>query len=223
MLQEKMNKKMIIVLLLLYITVHIIYMKLVLQLFDMPMRLSASLQLVSYIVLGGVGIYLFWGKIKDGIRLWKEHPVRNMLFFMGAFILDVLLSNLALLPIMSLSPDYTSVNEHSVAGLQGLFPALLLVVSLGIMGPVTEEVVFRLLPAFFSEKKALRIVGIIVASIIFMLIHVNAFTPEEILYNLPMLVTGIVYGMITVISRNATIPILLHIMNNLPAVIMLLL
>lgn len=225
MLQQNMirNKKMTIALLLIYIAVHIVYIKLILRLFDIPMYLSVTLQTVSYIVLGSVGAFLFSNKIRDGIELWKEYPIKNVLFFFGAFVLDTLLSNLACIPIMLLNPNYESINEHSVAELQGKFPVLLLIISLGIMGPLTEEVVFRLIPAFFTEKKVSRTIGVIATSIIFMFIHVNGFTLEEFLYNLPMLVTGIIYGVATIISRNATIPILLHIMNNLPAIIMLLL
>ena len=94
-------------------------------------------------------------------------------------------------------------------------------IALGIMGPATEEVVFRLLPVCFLEKKKLQVIGIITTSILFMLIHVQAFTLEEFYYYLPMFVTGIIYGMVTVISRNATIPILLHILNNLPTLLLL--
>ena len=65
MLQQNMirDKKMLIGLLLLYIAVHIVYTKLVLRLFDMPMRLSVMLQMASYIVIGGVGVFLFSEKI----------------------------------------------------------------------------------------------------------------------------------------------------------------
>jgi len=47
----------------------------------------------------------------------------------------------------------------------------------------------------------------------------HAFTVEEILYNIPQFVTGLIYGIVMVLSRNVTIPILLHIMNNLPAMV----
>ncbi len=253
MLQQNMirDKKMLIGLLLLYIAVHIVYTKLVLRLFDMPMRLSVMLQMASYIVIGGVGVFLFSEKIREGIQVWKECWVKNILFLFGAFILDIFLSNIACLPIMLLNPEYESINEHSVAELHGQFPTWLLIIGLGIMGPVTEEVVFRLIPAFlcdrkvfvrgvrqmkmqsvfgsvgrrhfFMQEKMMQIIGIFVSAIIFMLIHINGFTPEEFLYNLPQFVAGMIYGTVMVFSRNATIPILLHIMNNLPAVMILLL
>lgn len=47
-----------------------------------------------------------------------------------------------------------------------------------------------------------------------MMIHVHAFTAAEFLYNLPHLATGLVYGFALYKSRNATIPVGLHVLNN---------
>ena len=115
--------------------------------------------------------------------------------------------------------EYQSLNEHSVTELQGKFPALLLIIALGIMGPVAEEAVFRLAPISLTEKKSKMMIVVLVTAVLFMLVHIHAFTVEEFLYNLPHFVTGLVYGIVMVMSRNVTIPILLHIMNNLPAMV----
>ena len=185
----------------------------------MPMQFSVMFQMISYIVLGSVGVVLFWNELKEGISLWKEHTGKTLCFFVVAYVLDILLSNLAFFPIMLLNPEYQSLNEHSVAELQGKFPALLLIIALGIMGPVTEEVIFRIAPISLTEKKGKRIIVVLVTAVLFMLVHMHAFTVEEFLYNLPHFVTGLVYGIVMVLSRNVTIPILLHIMNNLPGMV----
>ncbi len=122
---------------------------------------------------------------------------------------------------MHLNPEYQSLNEHSVAELQGKFPALLLIIALGIMGPVTEEVIFRVVPISLTEKKGKKIMIVLVTAILFMLMHMHAFTVEEFLYNIPQFVTGLIYGIVMVLSRNVTIPLLLHIMNNLPAIVVM--
>ena len=217
--QNKKGFKLFIILLLAYMAVHVLYTKILLRFIDMPMQFSVMLQMISYIVLGSVGMVLFWNELKEGISLWKEHIGKTLCFFVVAYVLDILLSNLAFFPIMYLNPDYQSLNEHSVAELQGKFPALLLIIALGIMGPVAEEVVFRLAPISLTEKKSKRIIVVLVTAVLFMLVHIHAFTVEEFLYNLPHFVTGLVYGIVMVLSRNVTIPILLHIMNNLPAII----
>ncbi len=218
--QNKKGFKLFIILLLVYMAVHVLYTKILLRFIDMPMQFSVMLQMISYIVLGSVGMVLFWNELKEGISLWKEHTVKTLSLFIVAYILDIFLSNLAFFPIMHLNPEYQSLNEHSVAELQGKFPALLLIIALGIMGPVTEEVIFRLAPISLTEKKSKRIIAVLVTAALFMLVHMHAFTVEEFLYNIPHFVTGLIYGIVMVLSRNVTIPILLHIMNKLPAVVL---
>ena len=217
--QNKKGFKLFIILLLAYMAVHVLYTKILLRFIDMPMQFSVMLQMISYIVLGSVGVVLFWNELEEGISLWKEHTGKTLCLFVVAYVLDILLSNLAFFPIMYLNPDYQSLNEHSVAELQGKFPALLFIIALGIMGPVAEEVVFRLAPISLTEKKSKRIIVVLVTAVLFMLVHMHAFTVEEFLYNIPHFVTGLVYGIVMVLSRNVTIPILLHIMNNLPAMV----
>ena len=218
--QNKKGFKLFIILLLAYMAVHVLYTKILLLFIDMPMQFSVMLQMISYIALGSVGAVLFWNELKEGISLWKEHTGKTLCLFVVAYVLDILLSNLAFFPIMYLNPDYQSLNEHSVAELQGKFPALLLIIALGIMGPVAEEVVFRLAPISLTEKKSKRIMVVLVTATLFMLIHMQAFTVEEFLYNIPQFVTGVIYGLVMVLSGNVTIPILLHLMNNLPAVVL---
>lgn len=217
--QNKKRFRLFLILLLAYMAVHVFYTKILLRFVDMPMRFSVMLQMISYIVLGSAGIVLFWNELKEGISLWNEHMGKTLCFLLAAYIADILLSQLASIPIMHLNPEYQSLNEHSVAELQGKFPALLLIIALGILGPVTEEAVFRLAPIGLAEKRGKKITAVLVTAALFMLVHIHAFTVEEFLYNLPHFVTGLVYGTVMVVSRNATIPILLHIMNNLPAVV----
>lgn len=183
--QNKKGFKLFIILLLAYMAVHVLYTKILLRFIDMPMRFSVMLQIISYIVLGSVGIALFWNELKEGISLWKEHTGKSLGLFLVAFILDILLSNLAFFPIMHLNPEYQSLNEHSVTALQGKFPTLLLIIAFGIMGPVTEEVVFRLAPISLTEKKSKMIIVVLVTAVLFMLVHIHACTVEEFLYNLP--------------------------------------
>lgn len=219
--QKQKGFKRFFILLPCYMAVHVFYTKILLRYVDMPMRFSVTLQMISYIVLGSIGTVLFWNELKAGLALWEEQTGKTICILLAAFVLDMLLSNLAALPMMQLDPDYQSLNEHSVAELQGKFPALLTIVALGIMGPVTEEVVFRLAPIGGAEKKSTKIVVIFAAAALFMLVHLHAFTVKEFLYNLPQFVTGLIYGTALVVSRNATIPVLLHVMNNLPALILM--
>lgn len=220
MKQKKKGFKVFLLLLLGYMLVFVFYTKILLRFKEMPMQFSVLLQLTAYLVLGGVGACLFWHDLKAGLALWQEHTGKNLCLLLGAFVLDMVLSNLAAVPGSLLYPNYEAMNEHSVAELVGKFPALLLIVSLGIMGPVTEEVIFRLAPIGLTGKKHQKIMMVFAAAALFMLVHMHAFTWEELLSNLPHFATGLVYGFALVISRNATLPVLLHMMNNLPAMLL---
>ena len=60
MLEEsKKGFKLFIILLLAYMPVHVLYTKILLRFIDMPMQLSVMIQMISYIVLGSVGVVLF--------------------------------------------------------------------------------------------------------------------------------------------------------------------
>ena len=217
--QKKKGFGAFLLLLMGYLLVFVFYTKIILRLRDMPMQFSVMLQLIAYLVLGGLGMYLYRDELKAGLALWEAHTGKTLCLLLAAFMLDMVLSNLAAVPGSLLYPNYEAMNEHSVAELVGRFPALLLIVSLGIMGPVTEEVIFRLAPIGLTGKKHQKILMVFAAAALFMLVHMHAFTMEELLSNLPHFATGLVYGFVLVISGNATLPVVLHMMNNLPAMV----
>ena len=219
-MQNKKGLKRFLILLAAYLPVHVVYTKIVLRFLEMPMPFSVMLQILSYLLLGSTGVVVFRDEWKAGIALWKEQTGKTLCLLLAAFVLDILLSNLAALPMMQLDPEYQSMNEHAVSELRGRFPALLLIVAFGVMGPITEEAVFRLAPMGLTEKKGQQLPVILGAAVLFMLVHLHAFTVKEVLSNLPHLATGLVYGLALLLSRNATLPVLLHMMNNLPAMVL---
>ena len=85
--QNKKGFKLFIILLLAYMAVHVLYKKIFLQFVDMPMQLSVMIQMISYIVLGSVGVVLFWNELKEGISLWKEHTGKTLCLFVVAYVL----------------------------------------------------------------------------------------------------------------------------------------
>ncbi len=56
-----------------------------------------------------------------------------------------------------------------------------------------------------------------------MVLHMHELTLQELLYNLGMFVTGIIYSVAFIKTKNATIPLLLHLLNNAPALMLMLL
>ncbi|MBR1391197.1 MAG: CPBP family intramembrane metalloprotease [Lachnospiraceae bacterium] len=184
--------------------------------------LSLWIQAINYMFLGIVGLIAFRDIIQEGIRQWRLSAVKNLLWLIGAFLADIILGTLASLPLAVFYPDYVSVNDSSVMDAAAILPFPILLIAFGILGPVTEEFMFRIIPV--EKGKRIHVVlRIIVSSFLFMAIHMHDITLQELLYNLGMFVTGIIYSVTLIQTKNATIPILIHVLNNAPALMLLLL
>lgn len=184
--------------------------------------LSLWIQSVNYIILGITGLIAFHDIIKEGINQWKVHAVKNFLWLMGAFIADIILSNLSALPLTMLYPNYISINDNSVAEAAAILPIPILFLAFGILGPVTEEFIFRIIP-IEKGKRIPVVIRIIIASLLFMILHMHELTLQELLYNLGMFITGTIYSIAFIKTKNATIPLLIHLLNNAPALLLMLL
>lgn len=177
---------------------------------------------ISYCLLGCVGVYLFRDRLRDGLIEWKSHPVKSLLWLVGGYIADTVLVTLAYLPQIALFPAYEGMNDSSVAAAMQFIPAPLFIIALGILGPVTEEVVFRFILVDRLKEKVPVALCVIVSSALFMLGHMHALSPQELLINLPIFVSAAVYCVIMLRSKNPTLTILLHVFGNTTALMMLL-
>ncbi len=183
--------------------------------------LSLWIQAINYMVLGTIGLITFHDMIKEGVNQWRVHTIKNFLWLMGAFVSDIILSNLSALPLTMLYPNYVSINDNSVAEAAAILPIPILFIAFGVLGPITEEFIFRIIPV----KKGKRIpivIRVIVVSLLFMVLHMHELTPQELLYNFGMFVTGIIYSVAYIKTENATIPLLIHLLNNAPALMLML-
>lgn len=178
--------------------------------------LSLWIQAISYTVLGITGSIVFRGTIKKGVEQWRIHTVKNFLWLMGAYAANIILSNLAYIPLEVFYPDYTSLNDNSAAEAAAILPIPILFIAFGILGPVTEEFIFRIIP-IEKGKRVPVVIRVIAASLLFMILHMHEPTLRELLYNLGMFVTGIIYSAAFIKTENVTIPILMHLLNNVPA------
>lgn len=183
--------------------------------------LSLWIQAINYIVLGTIGLIAFHGVIKEGVDQWRVHTVKNFLWLIGAFFADIILSNLSALPLTAFYPNYASINDNSVAEAAAILPIPILFLAFGILGPITEEFIFRIIP-IEKGKRVSVVIRIIAASLLFMIFHMHELTLQELLYNLGMFVTGIIYSAAFIKTENATIPLLLHLLNNAPALMLML-
>lgn len=179
---------------------------------------SGFIALCSYCVLGTLGIMLFRDLYAAGLREWKAHPLKNLGLLIGCF-LAVKISDIVVVPF-TMAMGYESMNQDNVALTINLFPALLTVLSLGILGPVTEETIFRFTMIVKGKEKFPVWLCIIVSSVLFMLLHTHAFTMFEVISCLPQLTTGLILAVLVVKCKNPTIPVLIHILNNVVAILL---
>lgn len=184
--------------------------------------LSLWIQAVNYMVLGTIGLIVFRDMIKESVNQWRVHTVKNVLWLMGASAADIILSNLSSLPLAVFCPNYTSINDNSVAEAAAILPGPILFIAFGISGPITEEFIFRIIPVE-KGKRIPVVIRVIAASLLFMMLHMHELTLQELLCNLGMLVTGIIYSAAFIKTKNATIPLLMHLLNNAPALMLMLL
>lgn len=216
---EKKNSLVIIVFLGIYAIVALLLPRLS---YFRHTYLSLWIQAINYMVLGTIGLIAFRSMIKEGVNQWRVHTAKNLLWLMGAFVANIILSNLSVLPLAILYPNYVSINDNSVAEAAAILPIPILFIAFGVLGPVTEEFIFRIIP-IETGKLIPVVVRVIIVSLLFMILHMHDLTLQEFLYNLGMFVTGIIYSVAFIKTKNATIPLLIHLLNNAPALMLMLL
>lgn len=141
---------------------------------DMQYEQRLAIVIVYYIISLITAIAVFWRKLKNDIKLFKENFGAYMKFVLpkyGLALLTLIIANMICLRITNQS---TSVNQASVNSLPLWFSVPLSI----IWAPIVEEMVFRGTIRRFIKND---IVFIIVSSILFGLIHV---TNEASLFNM---------------------------------------
>ena len=185
-------------------------------------RISAWIQLFSYCVFGVTGIILFKDLLKRGIREWKEHPMKNVLWIAGGYIAGKLLDIILYIPGMILFPDHYSINQNNVEILLQYMPAAFALIVIGVFGPCTEETIFRWILVEKGREKLPVVLCVIVSSLLFMFLHVHEASLPEIVSCLPIFGSALVYSISMLKTKNPTIPVILHMLNNSIGVIMIL-
>lgn len=142
--------------------------------------LSLWIQAVNYMVLGTIGLIAFRSIIKDGVNQWRIHTAKNFLWLIGAFAAEIILSNLSALPLAMLYPNYTSTNDNSLAEAAAILPFPILIIAFGILGPLTEEFIFRIIPIEKGNHIPV-VLRVIIVSLLFMILHIHELTLRELL------------------------------------------
>jgi membrane protease YdiL (CAAX protease family) len=176
------------------------------------------IQVVMYGLLGISGVFLFRHTFVIGFQNWKNAPLKNIFWLLGAYVGGIVLMQIASLPaymmgIEALQNDYNVLIAVQMMGI----PLSILII--GLAGPITEEVIYR---AFLLKKRKFPLwLCIILSSALFALAHMHELSVIEFISILPHFSTALVYGVLYVATENITLPLFIHVMNNTASVILL--
>ncbi len=174
--------------------------------------LSENALLISLTANLGValGFYLILG--------WRRQKWREVCNFRSiASKTDILLLTLAgvafnfimmLFYLMPFFQKHISSYNHSISGLVGEQHLVMVLLTVGLVGPVVEEIVFR--GIIFSElqKKVSPGLANLLQALLFGLVHVNLFQSTY------TFLLGFVLGGLCLVGRSLWFPIIVHIAFN---------
>lgn len=183
---------------------------------------SAVFQVVMYIILGAAALAISIPELKEAGRSWKEHPVKNMLWILGAFVLTQVIDNVLIIPYGLLYADREqSMNEGNIQAAAQQVTPVVFVIATAILGPIVEETVFRLILVLKGGSIVPKALAVAISSIAFGMIHMHAFTLPEMLYVLPHIGGGVLWSVLLLKQKNITQLYAIHILTNLPGIIYL--
>jgi len=183
---------------------------------------SAVFQAVMYIILGAAALAISIPELKEAGRSWKEHPVKNMLWILGAFVLTQVIDNVLIIPYGLLYADQAeTMNEGNIANAAQQVTPAVFVIALGVLGPIVEETVFRLILTYKGSTIVPKILAVTISSLAFGMIHMHAFTLPELLSVLPHIGGGVLWSVLLLKQKNITQLYVIHILTNLPGIIYL--
>lgn len=189
---------------------------------------ASSVQLAA-VVIGAVlfigTIALLWrnyrkGRAENSYRLtWKDFGIALLYWLAGRVIAIV-----GTLLNQVLTGRETSANDQAIreamGSLSDSLPFLFFfMVTIGILGPILEELVFRgFFKRYFFQKA--KWVGLLVTSSVFAVVHLNPLAPTVVEF---FMYVGLGVIMYHAYTRRGKLEdaILVHILNNLPIAIAL--
>ena len=180
-------------------------------------------------MLFAVGCVAFRHPLTHAFKQIAAHKRRAVLTLIAGGIASLAielvgsLTSSALLDFTGLS-GATLQNDSNIGSVIRMFPPIVIVIALGVLGPVVEEMVFRRLLIGLIGRVAPTWVAVVVSSILFGALHMSSFTLSEVLGVLPQAFFGLGLGLLYVrTDRNLLYPASIHCLNNLSAFLTLLL
>ena len=198
------------------------------------LRLGKSLPIYAEILLVALYLILVFLIFRSLWRHYQKHQLEEKKKFklsgkdIGfAFLFFFLARVAAIVGVylnLILSGNSQTSNDSAIQGLGGMmssqhiFFALLFVATIAFIAPIMEELIFRGFGTAFFFKNNQKVLAAIVTSVVFTLPHITQLTEFPIYFAL-----GLVFYLSYARRGNIKDSMLVHILNNLPMAIILLL
>ena len=198
------------------------------------LRLGKSLPIYAEILLVALYLILVFLIFRSLWRRYQKHvPEEKKNFKLSgkdigfAFLFFILARVAAIVGVylnLILSGNSQTSNDSAIQGLGGMmssqhiFFALLFVATIAFIAPIMEELIFRGFGTVFFFKNTQKVLPAIVTSVVFTLPHITQLTEFPIYFAL-----GLVLYLSYARRGNIKDSMLVHILNNLPMAIILLL
>jgi membrane protease YdiL (CAAX protease family) len=174
-------------------------------------------QAAAYGVLGIGGIFIFRHSLISGLNSWKASAPKNILWIVGAFAASMFAASLAALPAHSMGYEGNS-SANAVSLMVKAAGKPLAVLAIGLFGPILEECIYRAFLIGKIKPKLPLWMRVVMSSFLFACAHLRGFGLLDFLGMLPIFAQGFIYGAAYAATGNITIPMAMHIANNMTAI-----
>lgn len=182
------------------------------------LKVALFIDLFFDLAILGITILVFKDRIKRDLKLFKENAKAYLKYIFPKFLLYLLLYFIISIICMKMLPEsQKSVNQQT----SEFLPTWYLILGVVIIGPILEELIYRIIPRRFISNK---VIFIVISAIIFGIAHV---TREESIYNafihmIPYSVMGGFFAYIYASTDNLTNNTLCHMFHNMIVVFFML-
>ena len=177
-----------------------------------------NIRMILYVVLAVDGIAAYRLVLITAAKQVWEAKVHSVVVVGAGFLgLNILVTIIGfILKLFGFTGD-PSQNETNITELLHSNAApFLLILGLGVAGPIVEELVFRQFLIGFLERYIPMWATIAISSLLFGLIHMHGFTTAEWFNVWYYSAMGLAFSLIYALDRNVYMPIAVHVWLNLP-------
>ncbi len=182
------------------------------QLDSLEGKVGSYLTLFSNLILFGILFWIYRKDIKRDFQDFKKNFNQNLDIGFKYWLIGVIVMVVANSCIIFLLPEAQATNEESVQNVIHAAPFISLI-SVGIIGPFIEEMVFR---RSFREVFSDKWLFVLMSGLIFGSLHVilSISSPWDFAYIIPYSSLGFAFGLMYVKTNNIFTPIFLHVFHN---------